>query len=142
MPSGGKCAEGPRASLSLDALRKLNFDVSSSRSKSWSEFAPPDAPQLDFVFTDCAIPQPRTCPVWPGAADHRAWGVPIRPRPPAARPKFVLAFADTLPECSIAVSPFLLSLPLRSLDTLTLQKHFELIGQPKDAGETPATAAE
>src|SRR3979411_2444097 len=37
----------------LRPLRKLNYDVSGLRSKSWSEFARPDAPQLDFVVTVC-----------------------------------------------------------------------------------------
>jgi hypothetical protein len=34
------------------------------------------------------------------------------------------------------------SLPLRSLDKLTLRKQLESIGKTKDAGEPPATAAE
>jgi arsenate reductase (thioredoxin) len=34
------------------------------------------------------------------------------------------------------------SLPIRSLDKLTLQKQLDSIGSTKDAGETPATAAE
>jgi arsenate reductase len=34
------------------------------------------------------------------------------------------------------------NLPFRSLDTLALQKRLDSIGKTKDAGQSPATAAE
>ena len=125
----------------LDLLRKLNFDVSSSRSKSWSEFARPDAPQLDFVFTVCDNAAAETCPVWPGQPMTAHWGVPDPAAATGNEAEVRLAFADTFRMLNHRISVFV-SLPLRSLDTLTLQKHLDSIGRTKDAGETPATAAE
>ena len=125
----------------LDLLRKLNFDVSSSRSKSWSEFTRPDAPQLDFVFTVCDNAAAETCPVWPGQPMTAHWGVPDPAAATGSEAEVRLAFADTFRMLNHRISVFV-SLPLRSLDTLTLQNHLDSIGRTKDAGETPATAAE
>ena len=39
--------------FTLELLSGLNHDTSFARSKSWDEFAGPDAPRMDFVFTVC-----------------------------------------------------------------------------------------
>ena len=139
--SAGSAPKGRVHPYTLDLLRKLNFDVSSSRSKSWSEFARPDAPQLDFVFTVCDNAAAETCPVWPGQPMTAHWGVPDPAAATGSDAEVRLAFADTFRMLNHRISVFV-SLPLRSLDTLTLQKHLDSIGRTKDAGETPATAAE
>jgi arsenate reductase len=51
--SAGSKPQGEIHPFTLDLLRKLNYDVSGLRSKSWDEFAGEDAPMLDFVFTVC-----------------------------------------------------------------------------------------
>jgi ArsR family transcriptional regulator, arsenate/arsenite/antimonite-responsive transcriptional repressor / arsenate reductase (thioredoxin) len=61
--SAGSHPKGEVHPYALDLLRRLNFDVSRFRSKSWSEFAQPDAPKLDFVFTVCDNAATETCPV-------------------------------------------------------------------------------
>jgi arsenate reductase (thioredoxin) len=124
----------------LDLLRKLNFDVSGVRSKSWSEFARPDAPQLDFVFTVCDNAAAETCPVWPGQPMTAHWGLPDPAAATGNEAEVRLAFADAFRMLNNRISIFV-SLPLRSLDTLTLQKQLDSIGKTKDTGETPATAA-
>ena len=51
--SAGSHPKGQVHPYAIDLLRKLNFDLTGLRSKSWTEFAKPDAPKLDFVFTVC-----------------------------------------------------------------------------------------
>ncbi|MGD8356044.1 MAG: arsenate reductase ArsC, partial [Methyloceanibacter sp.] len=64
--SAGSMPTGKVNPHALNLLRDLNYDVSGLRSKSWDEFAAPNAPQLDFVFTVCDNAANEVCPIWPG----------------------------------------------------------------------------
>ena len=77
--SAGSHPAGKVNPVTLNLLRKTNYDVSGLHSKSWDEFARADAPKLDFVFTVCDDAANQLCPIWPGPADDRALG-PARPR--------------------------------------------------------------
>lgn len=55
-------------------LAKLNFKPEEFRSKDWSEFAAPEAPVMNFVFTVCDRTAAETCPVWPGKPMTAHWG--------------------------------------------------------------------
>jgi len=79
--------------------------------------------------------------VWPGQPMTAHWGVPDPAAATGIEAEVRLAFADAFRMLNNRISLFV-SLPLRSLDKLTLQKQLESIGKTKDAGETPATAAE
>ncbi len=138
--SAGSQPKGSVHPYALDLLRKLNYDVSGVRSKSWREFARPDAPKLDFVFTLCDEAAAETCPVWPGQPMTAHWGVPDPAAVMGNEAEKHLAFADLFRMLRNRISIFV-SLPIRSLDQLTLQKHVDSIGKTKDAG-APASAAE
>jgi len=125
----------------LDLLQKLHFDVSGLRSKSWTEFALAGAPKLDFVFTVCDSAATETCPVWPGQPMTAHWGVPDPAEATGNEAEIRLAFADAFRMLSNRINIFV-SLPLRSLDGLSLQKRLDAIGKTKDAGSAPASAAE
>jgi protein-tyrosine-phosphatase len=139
--SAGSQPKGSVHPYALELLRKLNFDVSGFRSKSWSEFARPDAPKLDFVFTVCDNAAAEACPVWPGQPMTAHWGVPDPAAATGNEAEVRLAFADAFRMLNNRISVFV-SLPIRSLDRLALQKQLESIGKTADAGKTPATAAE
>ena len=132
-----KGAVHPRA---LELLRKLNYDVSGFRSKSWQEFAQPGAPQLDFVFTVCDNAAAESCPVWPGQPMTAHWGIPDPAAVTGNDAEIGLAFADAYRMLNSRISIFV-SLPLRSLDRLALQKRLDDIGRTKDGDATPASAA-
>jgi protein-tyrosine-phosphatase len=139
--SAGSQPKGRIHPYTLDLLRKMNFEVSGLRSKSWAEFAGPDKAKLDFVFTVCDNAAAETCPVWPGQPMTAHWGVPDPAAATGNDAEIRLAFADAFRMLNNRISIFV-SLPIRSLDKLALQKHLDSIGKAKDAGERPAAAAE
>lgn len=138
--SAGSQPKGRVHPYAFDLLRKLNYDVTGLRSKSWKEFSGPDAPKLDFVFTVCDNAAKESCPVWPGQPMTAHWGVldPAEATDNEAEIRF--AFTDALRMLTNRINIFV-SLPLQSLDQLTLQKQLDSIGRTKDAGDTPASAA-
>ncbi|MGB9217841.1 MAG: arsenate reductase ArsC, partial [Pseudolabrys sp.] len=124
----------------LDLLRRVHFDVSNARSKSWLEFSQPDSPKLDFVFTVCDNAAGETCPFWPGQPMTAHWGVPDPAAATGTEAEIRFAFADTLRMLTNRINIFV-SLPLAKLDKLSLQNQLDAIGKTKDAA-APATAAE
>ena len=136
--SAGSQPKGQVHPYAIDLLRKLNYDVTGLRSKSWSDFAVSGAPQLDFVFTVCDNAAAEVCPVWPGQPMTAHWGVPDPAVAAGNEAELRLAFADALRMLTNRINIFV-SLPMRSLDRLTLQKRLDSIG--KSAGNDPASAA-
>ena len=111
--SAGSQPKGQVHPYALDLLRKLHFDVSGMRSKSWLEFSQPNSPKLDFVFTVCDNAAGEACPYWPGQPMTAHWGVPDPAAATGTEAEIRFAFADTLADayqphqhlCEPAVSP-------------------------------------
>ena len=125
--SAGSFPKGEVHPYALDLLRRQNYPVSELRSKSWDEFAGPAAPRLDFVFTVCDRAAAEVCPIWPGQPMSAHWGLPDPAAAQGSEAERRLAFADTLRMLTNRISIFV-SLPLASLDKLTLQKRLDAIG--------------
>jgi protein-tyrosine-phosphatase len=126
--SAGSQPSGRIHPYALDLLKRLNYDTSGLRSKSWEEFARPDAPKLDFVFTVCDDAANEVCPVWPGQPMSAHWGLadPLRAEGTEAERRY--AFADTHRMLYQRIGIFT-NLPLRSLDKLSLQTRLDEIGR-------------
>jgi protein-tyrosine-phosphatase len=118
-------------------LQSLGYDTSGLRSKSWSEFADPGAPLLDFVFTVCDNAAGETCPLWPGQPMSAHWGVPDPAEANGTPAEIAFAFKDTYRMLFQRIGIFT-SLPLRSLDPLSLQRKLREIGRSE--GATAKTA--
>ena len=127
-----KRAPHPRT---IELLQHLNHDTSALRSKSWDEFAGPDAPQMDFVFTVCDQAAAETCPIWPGQPMSAHWGVPDPATATGTEAEIGFAFSDTYRMLRNRISIFV-NLPLDQLDRLTLQKHLDEIGETHDQEDT------
>lgn len=138
--SAGSHPRGKVNPHTLELLRRLHLSTEGLRSKSWDEFAKPGAPKLDFVFTVCDNAASETCPVWPGQPMTAHWGVPDPAAATGTEAEVRYAFADTLRMLTNRINIFV-SLPLRSLDQLTLQKQLDAIGKTKDGSGKPASAA-
>ena len=114
-----------------EALRLFGHE-SGFRSKSWSEFADPGAPLLDFVFTVCDNAAGEVCPVWPGQPMTAHWGLPDPAGAKGNPAEISLAFKDTYRMLNQRIGIFT-ALPLRSLDQLSLQKKLREIGRMEGA---------
>src|ERR1044071_8284433 len=73
--SAGSHPRGQVSPYALEVLQRLGHDTSNSRSKSWGEFASPNAPSLDFVITLCDSLANEDCPAWPGQPLTAIWAI-------------------------------------------------------------------
>ena len=138
--SAGSQPKGHVHPYTLDLLRKLHFDVSKLRSKSWLEFSQPNSPNSILFLRSATMLPGEACPYWPGQPMTAHWGVPDPAAATGTEAEIRFAFADTLRMLTNRINIFV-SLPLAKLDHLSLQKQLEAIGKTKDAA-APATAAE
>ena len=60
--------------LGLQVLQKAGISTEGLRSKSWDEFATPEAPQMDLIITVCDNAAGEVCPIWPGHPATAHWG--------------------------------------------------------------------
>ena len=136
--SAGSQPAGKLNPFALKVLRMANYDTSHLRSKAWDEFAAPDAPKLDFVFTVCDNAAKEVCPIWPGQPMTAHWGLPDPARAKGSDAERQLVFADTLRMLSNRIG-VLVALPLEKLSKLSLQKQLDEIGKsPVDTEKQPA----
>ena len=126
--SAGSYPAGAVNPLALNLLRKINYDVSKLRSKSWDEFATPEAPPLDFVFTVCDDAANEVCPIWSGQPMCAHWGLPDPAKAQGTDAEKAFAFDDCFRMLHQRISIFV-NLPIESLSKLSLQKHLDEIGK-------------
>lgn len=126
--SAGSHPKGEVHPLALELLERSRVSTEGLRSKSWDEFAGPDAPVMDFVFTVCDQAAGEQCPVWPGQPVTAHWGVPdpaaVRGTPEEQRQAFAEAFRVLRRRIELFAS-----LPFEKLDRLKLQEHARQIGR-------------
>ena len=125
--SAGSQPKGQVNPNTIQLLRGLGYDTSSFRSKSWSEFAKPGAPPLDFVFTVCDNAAGEACPVWPGQPMTAHWGIPDPAEARGSEAEIALAFKDAYRMLFQRIGIFT-ALPIRSLNKLSLQNKLREIG--------------
>ncbi len=135
--SAGSRPKGRAHPEAVRLLQSLGYDASGVRSKSWNEFAEPGAPALDFVFTVCDNAAGEACPVWPGQPMTAHWGIPDPAEATGSAAEIALAFKDAYRMLHRRIEIFA-SLPLRSLDEMSLQRKLQEIGQTAEAAAQPS----
>lgn len=126
--SAGSHPAGSVNPIALDWLKKNRFDTDNLRSKSWNEFAAPGAPVMDFVLTVCDNAAGEVCPVWPGQPISAHWGVEDPVAVDGTQEAKEKAFRNAFMILHRRIS-LLTSLPLTSLDRMSLQREVKQIGQ-------------
>ncbi len=130
--SAGSQPKGQVNPNAIQLLDGLGYDTLGHRSKSWSEFARPGAPALDFVFTVCDNAAGETCPFWPGQPMTAHWGVPDPAEATGSPAEIALAFRDAYRMLHQRIAIFA-ALPIGSLDQLSLQAKLKEIGRMEGA---------
>jgi arsenate reductase len=125
--SAGSFPKGEVHPLALRLLRSLDLPTAGLRSKSWDEFAQPDAPAMDFVFTVCDQAARERCPIWRGNPIAAHWGVPDPAPTLGSDDAKLAAFRRAYREIENRIKLFT-SLPLDALDRMLLTQRLREIG--------------
>jgi len=133
--SAGSHPKGAVHPEALALLKRLDYPTAGLRSKSWDEYARTDAPQMNFVFTVCDNAAGEICPIWPGKPMTAHWGVPDPAEATGSASEIALAFAETFRQLDKRIALFT-SLPITSLDRMSLQKRLHEIGTVQRAPST------
>ena len=125
--SAGSHPSGAVRPAALRQLEAAHIPTTGFRSKSWDEFAKPDAPKMDFVFTVCDNAANKVCPVWPGQPMTAHWGVADPDAVRRAEKEIERAYRDAFLTLERRISLFL-CLPLATIDKLAIKKEIDKIG--------------
>ena len=126
--SAGSHPAGEVNPLTLDLLKRNNFPLDGLRSKSWDEFARPDAPAMDFVLTVCDQAAGEVCPLWPGQPMTAHWGVEDPVAAQGTEEERQKVFSSVFRTLHTRIG-LLVSLPLEKLDKLLLQQELHSIAK-------------
>jgi len=125
--SAGSHPSGTVRPEAITQLRAAHIPITGFRSKSWDEFATPEAPKMDFVFTVCDNAAREVCPIWPGHPMTAHWGIPDPAAVQGTPEEVERAYRDAFFRLDHRIS-WLLSLPLASLDDFAVQREIANIG--------------
>ncbi len=125
--SAGSHPAGAVRPEAIAQLESAHLPTDGLRSKSWEEFARPDAPHLDFVFTVCDNAAKEVCPVWPCHPLTAHWGVPDPAAVSGTASEGERVYRDAFMILERRIDLFL-SLPLASIDKLAIEKEIRNIG--------------
>jgi len=125
--SGGSFPKGSIHPMALKQLEASHLPTEGLRSKSWDEFAKPNSPKMDFIFTVCDNAKGEVCPIWPGQPVTAHWGVPDPAAVTGTQEELKHAFREAFMSLERRISLFL-CLPLASLETLAIKNEIDNIG--------------
>lgn len=126
--SAGSHPAGQVNPFALELLEKNNFPAHDLRSKSWDEFAQPEAPHFDFVITVCDNAAGEVCPVWPGQPMTAHWGIPDPAAVEGSDETKRRAFVQAMEQLQRRISMFV-NLPFSTLEGMKLEQAVREIGK-------------
>jgi arsenate reductase len=126
--SAGSHPSGKVRPEALAQIEAASMSTAGLRSKSWEEFARPDAPQFDFVITVCDNAAKEVCPLWHGQPVTAHWGIPDPAAVQGTPEEIERAFRDAFFLLDRRITLFL-DLPLAALDGLAVKRELANIGR-------------
>jgi len=126
--SAGSHPAGAVRPEAIAELESAHLPTDGLRSKGWDEFARPDAPKLDFVFTVCDNAAKEVCPFWPGQPLTAHWGVPDPAAVRGTAEEIKRAYRDAFVTLERRIGLFL-CLPLVTIDKLAIKQEIDKIGR-------------
>ena len=131
--SAGSHPAGQVNPLAIELLQRNHMNTEGLRSKSWDEFATPDSPHLDFVFTVCDNAAGEVCPIWPGQPMTAHWGVEDPAAVEGSTEAMQRAFSQVFMLLHRRISLFA-SLPIAKLEGMALKRELDQIGHELGTG--------
>ncbi|MGH6620855.1 MAG: metalloregulator ArsR/SmtB family transcription factor [Alphaproteobacteria bacterium] len=129
--AGSEPADAPNPAV-IEKLKGLGHDVSRLRSKSWDEFARPDAPKMDFVIALCDTVQGQQCPEFGNTAVTASWPLPDPSHYRGSEVERGILLNQLIAMLSRRLEIFC-NLPFESLDRISLETRLEKIGESSPA---------
>lgn len=130
--SAGSHPTGQVNPHALALLKKFNYPTGALRSKNWNEFAAPETPEMDFVFTVCDSAAGEACPVWPGQPIVAHWPFPDPAKAEGSEAEIGAVFAEVYRQLHTRIGIFV-NLPIASLDRLAIKRRLDKLGRPQPA---------
>jgi arsenate reductase len=118
--SAGSFPKGEINPYAIEILKSMNLSTDGLRSKSWDEFAGPDAPKMDFVITVCGRAAGEVCPIWPGNPATAHWDIADPAAAEGDHTRKLAAFWDAYLRLEARINLFI-SLPLDKLDRTAIK---------------------
>ena len=107
--------------IAAELAQELGYDPSKLRSKSWDEYALPDAPKMDFIITVCDQAAGEVCPYWPGQPVSAHWGFPDPSQVHGTQQEKKHAFLTVMHGLKKRID-LLAAMPLDTLTAMSLQE--------------------
>lgn len=125
--SAGSQPKGEPNPHALSLLKELGYETDGLRSKSWDEFAGPDAPTMDVIITVCDDAAGEACPYWPGHPLVAHWGIPDPAAVEGTDAQKGAAFLEAYRRLSSRIAEFV-TLDIGHLDLALLKQRLAQIG--------------
>jgi arsenate reductase len=125
--SAGSKPNGKVNPFAIEQVKKTGYPIDNLRSKSWDEFAAPDAPHMDFIITVCDNAAGEECPYWPGHPTSAHWGFEDPAAVEGTDEEKRAAFEKVFKQIMGRMNSFV-SLPVHMLDKHAIQQEMKNIG--------------
>jgi len=126
--SAGSHPKGEVHPLTLETLREHGYALSGLHSKSWDEFARPEAPRFDVIITVCDQAAGEACPVWPGHPVQTHWSIEDPAAATGEPEQRRRAFERVYRELERRIEA-LARLPIATLDRAALRSRIERLAE-------------